>query len=103
MSNVRIDWWKERIWKEVIIAEFEVLSQHLPGRTKEYKYELSQDGRSPGRDLNPGPLKREAWVPAILGSNITGLNKEKMHYLAYCVFHCPSRLFIDSENLLFHR
>jgi hypothetical protein len=32
----------------------EVLSRHLPGMTEGNHENLSQDSRSPGRDLNPG-------------------------------------------------
>jgi hypothetical protein len=41
---------------------FKVLSQHLPGGTKQNHGNLNQDNWYPGRDLNPGPPKSEAGV-----------------------------------------
>jgi hypothetical protein len=38
---------------------FKVLSRHLPGRTEDHE-NLSQDSRSPGLYLNPGPPEYEA-------------------------------------------
>jgi hypothetical protein len=49
--------WKElgrnRSW-----PNFKVLAQHSPGRKTTRN--LSQDSRSPGQDLNPGPPEYEA-------------------------------------------
>jgi hypothetical protein len=50
----------ERIWNEAIVAYFKVLSRHLPGGTEENHGNLSQDSRSPGRDLNSEPSEYEA-------------------------------------------
>jgi hypothetical protein len=50
----------ERMWKEAVVAQFKVLSRHLP-RTKE-NYEIPQDSRCLGRYLNPGPPEYEAGV-----------------------------------------
>jgi hypothetical protein len=37
-------------------------SRHYPGGTEENNENLSQDSRSPGRDLNPGPHEYEVVV-----------------------------------------
>jgi hypothetical protein len=58
MINYEMEW----IWKEAIMASFEVLSRIcLEGLRKTTK-NLSQDSRSPGRDLNPGPPEYKAGV-----------------------------------------
>jgi hypothetical protein len=44
----------ERIWKEVVVAEYKVLSRTLPEGTE-----------APGQDLNPGPTDYEAGVLSI--------------------------------------
>jgi hypothetical protein len=51
------------MWKEAVVSQFKVLPQNLRGETEE-KYEKphSQDSRSPGRNLNPGPPEYEAGV-----------------------------------------
>jgi hypothetical protein len=49
----------ERIWNEAPVAQFKVLSGHLPEETEENN-EKRQDSLSPGRDLNPGCHKYEA-------------------------------------------
>jgi hypothetical protein len=46
----------ERLWKEVIIAKFEVISQYLPGRMKKTK----QPSVRMGQDLNPGHPENKA-------------------------------------------
>jgi hypothetical protein len=51
----------ERIRKEAVVAKFKVLAQHFHGLRKTTKI-LSQDSRSPGRDLNAGPPEYEAEV-----------------------------------------
>jgi hypothetical protein len=52
----------ERIWKEAAV----VYSRYYPGTCfvglRKITNNLSQDSRSPGRDLNPGPTKYEAGV-----------------------------------------
>lgn len=58
--NIRMINEMERMWKEVIMACFKELSQHLPERTEEnhfswYRWSL-------GSDLNPGPPKYEGRV-----------------------------------------
>jgi hypothetical protein len=52
----------ERRWKEAVVVQFKVglVSRHLPVETEENH--LSQDRRSPGRDLNSGPPKCETGV-----------------------------------------
>jgi hypothetical protein len=52
----------ERMWKEAVVAFLKVLSRHLPGGTEENDENLSQNCRSPGRDLSPGPPEYEAGV-----------------------------------------
>jgi hypothetical protein len=42
------------MWKEAIMAQFELLSQHSIGRN-EKTHESTQDSRSPGRSLNTVP------------------------------------------------
>jgi hypothetical protein len=46
---------------------FEVLSQHPSGGTKENRRNLGQDSRSPDRDLNLGPPEYEVWFKAFSG------------------------------------
>jgi hypothetical protein len=41
---------------------FKVLFWNLPGGTQENSKNLSQDSRSPGQDLNPGPPEYGAGV-----------------------------------------
>jgi hypothetical protein len=53
----------ERMRKEAVVALFKVLPRHLPGGTEE-KQKITQDRRSPGRDLNPGPPEYETGVLA---------------------------------------
>jgi hypothetical protein len=51
------------MWKEAaVVASFNVLSRYMPGQNEENTKNLSQDSRSSGRDLNPGPPKYEAGV-----------------------------------------
>jgi hypothetical protein len=42
----------ERTWKEVIKAQFKVLSYHCPGGLKKTVKSLSQDSRYSGQDFN---------------------------------------------------
>jgi K+-transporting ATPase c subunit len=51
----------EGIWKEAVVAQCFLLSLYFLGRTKR-NHEKHQDGRSQGRDLNPGPPEYEAGV-----------------------------------------
>jgi hypothetical protein len=51
-----------RIWKEAVVAKFKVLSRHLPVETEKMTKVLSQDSRSPGRGLNPGPPEYKVGV-----------------------------------------
>jgi hypothetical protein len=37
----------ERVWKEVVVAKFKILFQHLPGGTEE-NHEKLKDSWSPG-------------------------------------------------------
>jgi hypothetical protein len=48
----------EMTLKRAAAAYFEVLSRYLPRETKE-NYKNPQDGRSPGRELNPVPPEYE--------------------------------------------
>jgi hypothetical protein len=50
----------ERVWKETVLAQFSALSQYSKGGTEKNTKNLSQDCRSPGRDLNKGPPEFEA-------------------------------------------
>jgi hypothetical protein len=43
-------------------AQFRLLSQQLPGDTRENYEDFSKDSRSSGRNLNLGPLEYEAGV-----------------------------------------
>jgi hypothetical protein len=47
----------ESMLKEVDVAQYKVLSQRLLGGSLEDYLKLSQDCRSPGRDLNLGPAE----------------------------------------------
>jgi hypothetical protein len=51
------------------ISGHTVLSRHLPEGTDENHKTLSQDSRSPSRDLNPGPSEYEAGVPTTSGQS----------------------------------
>jgi hypothetical protein len=51
-----------KIWKEAVLAKFKVLSRNLPEGTEKNHENLSQDRRSPSRDLNPGPAEYETGV-----------------------------------------
>jgi hypothetical protein len=45
----------EKMWKEAVVAEFEVLTRHLPGGTEEkHEKNASGDSRSPVICFNPG-------------------------------------------------
>jgi hypothetical protein len=52
----------ERMWGggASVMASLKVSSWHLCAGTEENHGQHSQDSRSSGRDLNPGPLKYEA-------------------------------------------
>jgi hypothetical protein len=52
----------ERMWKKADVAQCKVLLRYLPGGTEENHENLSQDNRSPGRDLGPGTPEYEAGV-----------------------------------------
>jgi hypothetical protein len=47
----------ERIRKEVVMAQCEVLRWHIPGGTKENHETLSYDSWSLGQELNPGSFE----------------------------------------------
>jgi hypothetical protein len=54
---------KERIWKEAVVAYFELLSRILLGGTKEkHKNSISVAGLRT-RDLNPGPPSYKYVLP----------------------------------------
>jgi hypothetical protein len=50
------------MWVEEAVAYFKVLFWHLPGGLRKTTKDLSQDSRSPDRDLNPGHSEHEAGV-----------------------------------------
>jgi hypothetical protein len=52
----------KRIWKEVIMASFEVLFQHLPGGTEKNHKKLQSGQPVPEPRLSPGSPKYEAGV-----------------------------------------
>jgi hypothetical protein len=52
----------ERIWKEVFVTQFKVLSQCFPGVTKEKQENLNHYSTSPHWDLKPGPPEHKAGV-----------------------------------------
>jgi hypothetical protein len=52
----------EKMWKEVVMAKFKVLSWHIPGGTEEIHKNLSQDSQCPSRNLNPVPPENKAGV-----------------------------------------
>jgi hypothetical protein len=52
----------ERAWKEAVVAYFNVLSRQFPGETEENYENLSQNRRSPGRDLKLRLTEYEALV-----------------------------------------
>jgi hypothetical protein len=50
----------ERIWEEVAVAEFKILSRHLPNETEEEdRRNMSKDNRCCGRDTNKALLERK--------------------------------------------
>jgi hypothetical protein len=52
----------DRVWKEAVMALFEVLSWHLPEGLRKTTKDLGQNSWSPGRDLNPGPPEYKGGV-----------------------------------------
>jgi hypothetical protein len=62
------------MWKEAVVACLKALSRHIRG---EIKKTLSQDSRSPGRRLSPGPPEYKAGVP------ITRLQCSSMSTIKY--------------------
>jgi hypothetical protein len=62
ISDSMICYWC--IGREASVVCFKILSQHLPGTTKENHENRSQDSRFPGRVLNPELSKWEAEVSA---------------------------------------
>jgi hypothetical protein len=65
-----IGWWLnnelERAWKEAVVSLFEVLYQHLSWGLKKTTKILSQNRRSLGQYLNPGPPEFESGLPTTL-------------------------------------
>lgn len=55
----------ERIWKEVVVAYIQILSQHLPGGNGVTAESLSQDRQCPCRGLNGGHPEHEFRVPLL--------------------------------------
>jgi hypothetical protein len=54
----------ERMWKEAVMAQFKVLSWHLPGGIEENYKNLTQYSLSLGQDLNAGTAEYESEVLA---------------------------------------
>jgi hypothetical protein len=52
----------ERMWKEVIMAQFEILSWHLHGGTERNRENYCQDSQFLGQDLNLEPPVYRAGV-----------------------------------------
>lgn len=50
--------------QNVLLSHFKVLAQNFPGGTEEKHKILSQDSRSPLRNLNQGPPEHEMGVLA---------------------------------------
>jgi hypothetical protein len=50
------------MWKEAALALFDAQYHHLPGGARDNHENLSQDSRSPGRNLNPGSPGYETGV-----------------------------------------
>jgi hypothetical protein len=42
------------MWKEAVVAQFEVVSQHWSGGSEESHENVSHDNRTSERHLNPG-------------------------------------------------
>jgi hypothetical protein len=55
-------WIGKDVEEQAVMAHFKVLSQRLRGGTEKNTKTLSQDIRSPGRDLNPRPPEYEGGV-----------------------------------------
>jgi hypothetical protein len=70
----------ERVWMEVVVVYFMVISQHLPGSTEEHHKPLSQDSQSLGRDLNQRPPEYEA------GMVITRSRRWTTVYIKYFLY-----------------
>jgi hypothetical protein len=60
-----------------VVIQFKVLSPYLLGGTEKNHENLSQDSRSPGRDLNPRRPEYEVGVSTTLPRR-SGLHKHKM-------------------------
>jgi hypothetical protein len=52
----------ESMLKEAVVAKFKVIFRHWPEGTEEDHENLSQDSRSPDRELNPWSSEYEAVV-----------------------------------------
>ena len=50
------------MWNEVVVAEFEVLSRHLPGDVRKARADLSQESWSTASDFEPGTSEYETQV-----------------------------------------
>jgi hypothetical protein len=48
------------MWYEVVVAEFEVLSRHLPGDVRKARADLIQASWSTASDFEPGTSEYEA-------------------------------------------
>jgi len=73
----------ERIWKEAVVINFNVLSQYMAGGSDENHKSLSQDRQSSVKDSNPRRPEYEEGVPhfrAVLNPFTT--NSDYMHCLS---------------------
>jgi hypothetical protein len=61
----------ESMWKEAVVATFEIQAQNLPQGTEEY-HDKSQDSRTPGRYLNLRPPKYVIHLTTKLGCQYVG-------------------------------
>jgi hypothetical protein len=82
-SGVKTTWWRMvgwlyEVWKILIVAQSEVLPQHMPGDRRKSMRNLSQVSQTVGQDLNSRPLKYEVECYALTCD---------IHFL-YCTFTC---------------
>jgi hypothetical protein len=80
----------ENMWKEAIVAEFKVLSRHLPRGTEKKPVKSQSNSPSPGWDLNPGRPEYEAILLATrpwqsLGDDVDFCNMawDSMYYFGW--------------------
>jgi hypothetical protein len=98
------------------VAQSETLYGHLPGDTEEIHQNLSQDSRSPYRDLNPGPpealrctvllchfSRSEDYIYLKLVSllNITAESEKKNLYILHTFSHIRLTVTTGNETVAF--